>query len=226
MAIIFLEDRLESANTDYIIRYHQQAEDTDRLTVSTHKLLAELAYTYNPEDSYTHNQVLFEGTEAECVYRFKDLMNMISSGKRIIRYKKSVGTTLGIQEFVDSHCKNVRGSVVSAGLMKEIFTGYYAGHFSQGPVDVADGYQHRPYGYDSDKPDGPDTLQFIKWIKDAASNAGYNIDTLYGKGYFYAHERYDGEDIDPDKVFFTHIDIVGKPSEDIPLDIQTQIAHL
>ena len=226
MSIIFLEDRLEAVNTDHIIRYCQQAEDIDQLTVSTHKLLAELAHTYNPEDSYTHNQVLFEGTEAECVYRFKNLMNMIASDKPIIRYKKSVGTTLGIQEFVDAHCKNVRGSVVSVGLMRQIFTGYYSGSFSQGPVDVADGYQHRPYGYDSEKLDGPNTLQFIKWIKEAAKKAGYNVDTLYENGYFYAYERYDGEAIDLDKVFFTHIEIIGKPSEEIPEEIAKQVAHL
>ena len=237
MSIIYLADKTVSINTQHIIRYYKFNEESDRLVTSTHKLIAELVVgNYNHVDSsyddthYDPRTVIFEGTEAECVARHENLMDRLGNDEKVIRYDRTVGTPLGIQEFVDSQCANVKGEVISAKQAKGLFLAYFDTHFPQNPLMVKDEdkYQHRPFGIYSDNPDAPDMHQFIKWMYSAALNAqNMQISTLYQNGYFSLFDNYDSDAVDMDQVFFANLAIKGQmESEPVPHEIMLQIVHL
>lgn len=236
MSIIYLEDRQISINSQHIARYYKFAEKLDRLVTSTHKLIAEPVGTTNHVDSgyddayYDSRNVIFEGTEAECVARHANLMDQLSKKKAVICYEQTVGTPLGIQEFVNWQCAAVKGEVISAKHAKELFLLYFDKHFPKYPVDtdIDKGYQHRPFGMYSNDPHAPDTHQFIIWMYNACMNLGnMHISALYQNGTFSIYDNYNSDYVDIDQVFFANLTVEGQmKSEPVPDEIMQQVKHL
>lgn len=221
MAMIVLEDRVLAINSDHIVRYKKQAEPVDQCTVSTHKLVVDLG-DYHPD--YGDNMAtIFEGTEAECVGRFRNIMKQLGDGETVISYSNSVGTTLGIREFVKEMCQIKQGNLVSAKVARDMFVHYYTVNVTAPLIiDVAEGYTHHPFGDGTDNPEGPPFDQFIKMLKGAADDLCHdlkyntNINTMYKNGYFYTHERYSEGEVDFEQVFFHNLYIQGQPTEEVP----------